>query len=271
MGVYLELGGEKSPVDRFGEICLGAVCGHLCCLGGFYWCRIWAFAPGKFRILSALIVSVAFLGSLALLSWPCRDRPFSPTVLTAWAAVMGFPLIRGAGLSAGGVFLLAVLLCATLLKGRRLWWGVFLSLVAALLAYSQWGALSGGGWLLSMAAIGELYAERGQEAADIGQPEQLELTPKAEIFWRGFAQLYASCAKGEGEKFSRKVLADTASVVKKCEGVLQTGSEHRGVYQFPDEARCRQCHQVLLEYAKQLDGVLGSVDAPGIELIFKPR
>jgi len=156
----------------------------------------------------------------------------------------------------------------TLLRGKRRWAGLVLTLIVALLivCFSSWGHVLG--VLLATMSLVEGGSLGSREPEVVQPPGPLITVVRAEIFWKGFAQLYASCAPGEGERFTRKVLDDTVSVIAKCGGVLEKGSEHRGVYRFPSEARRRECHGVLLSYAEQLEDVLNSVDAPKVRLVF---
>lgn len=126
---------------------------------------------------------------------------------------------------------------------------------------------------LVLATLVETYLQEDKRAGlEMPSPArvlQSKKEVKAEISWRGFAQLYSACVPGEGEKFSRKVLGDTLQVVASCQGELESGSEHRGVYTFPNAVSRRECHLTLQEYGRQLDGVLAAVEAPAVTLFFK--
>lgn len=241
--------------------------GHLCCLAGFEWSRLWDFFPASFRLAVTSSVTLAFLVVLSLPYIKPQERPVLGLLLVSWCSVFAFPFVLQPVLAAFLFLGVGVGLSHTQLVGKKRLWALLAvgALAAAKLLLSIWTGL--GGLLLCLGLALEVKLAQGRD------PSLPPLEPvglhRAEISWRGFAQLYAVCESGEGEKFSRKVLADTVQMVESCGGVLQSGSEHRGVYEFPDDLCRTQCHQNLLHYQEQLVDVLASVKAPNIDLIFK--
>lgn len=258
-------------MNRLTRTILLLTAGHLLCLSGFEWSRLWGFFPGSFRWGTAPFVALAFLIALICLEEPKRKIPVTAALFVVWCSVSGFILLSegsvralcllglgstfGLGLfqqarRAGALLGACLLAGAGLIHGATAW--VSLLLILAYLLESRRLVLSE----LNLSALETLKDRRTGEAT-------------AEISWRGFAQLYSACAKGEGEKFSRRVLTDTVEMVRSCGGDLQSGSEHRGVYRFPSHAARRECSRVLLEYQEQLDGVLSGVHAPLIRVYFR--
>ena len=197
------------------------------------------------------------------------------TLLVAWASTVPFPLLLDRELSACLFLAMALVLCLLVLRGGKrglclLISVVFFSLYSFTTLNEAFLALS-----LLAASVLELSLRSREMSSEALLQEVLvqgvDQVPRAEISWRGFAQLYAASARGEGERFSGKVLKDTLKVIHCCGGVLESGSEHRGIYTFPHLQAREECRQALLEYGKQLDRVLSSVDAPPVTLIFKAQ
>lgn len=258
-------------MNAFARVVLLLLTGHLICLAGFEWSRFWPFFPGPVRWGVFPLVTISAFLSLDFLTEKERRIAVSGMLLVVWSAATGFILWLHAWQRATVAGLLGLILCAGIFSGKRR--------VAGLLGT----ALLTGAAYLSMppAVVGVvlllcyLLEARHLTVADLDLSAVEALKDKlpgealAEISWRGFAQLYSACDKGEGEKFSRRVLTDTVSVVSSCGGELQSGSEHRGVYRFPSYASRRECRRVLLEYQEQLDGVLEPVGAPVVRVYFR--
>lgn len=247
------------------------LCGHLCCLAGFEWTRAWSFFAVDFRFATSLMLSVGLLIALATTLASAQERLVSGCYFVAWVAVVCFPLVVPVWLTQVGVVLLAGLLSLLSLKGRKRWLGMFCSpLLAALVLLC--GPAVGASVILPV-----IYLEGKKNRLVIAQETALERarqaqqtsTPRAEIYWKGFARLYQTTAKGEGEKFSGKMLKDTLAMVESCHGVLISGSEHRGIYRFPTVEALHACHRLLKEYEGATLGVLSSVGAPKVNLVFR--
>lgn len=256
---------------RFSRTVLALTGGHLLSLSGFEWSRMWAFFPGPFRIMTAVFVTLACL--LCLQALVERERRMSTTavLLAVWCSISGFILLPQAWDQAVSTGVLGVVLCAGLFRGRLLLFALLGTTLLVLAALASVGT----GWMALLLLVGYAFERRHLTFADLNLSALESLKDKrpgealAEISWGGFAQLYSACAKGEGEKFSRRVLADTVSVVQSCGGELQSGSEHRGVYRFPTFPARRECQRVLLEYQDQLDSVLEEVNAPVVRVYFR--
>lgn len=258
-------------MNRVTRTILLLTAGHLLCLSGFEWSRLWAFFPGPFRWGTAPFVALAFLLALASLVEPKRRISVTAALLVVWCSVSGFILLVEGPQRALLVTALGFALAAGLFQGARRAWAL---LGVGLLALATLTGV-GTGWISVLLLLAYLIESRRLVVADLNLSALEAIKDRrpgeamAEISWRGFAQLYSACAKGEGEKFSRRVLSDTVEVVNSCGGKLQSGSEHRGVYRFPSYAARRECHRVLLEYQEQLDGVLEEVKAPLIRVFFR--
>ena len=197
-----------------------------------------------------------------------RDRAGTVLVGAAWSGTVLSPLIDQPMESvllalAGG------LLVAMHLKGRQvvlnlLWLGVVATAVVVQ-AFPQWFL---GAVLIGVSAV-ELFFLNRREPELQPLPNPNEGPPRAEIYWLGFAQVYACSASGEGEKFSSQVLKDTMKMIDDCEGCLIRGSEHRGIYTFPSVDYREQCRRVLSAYGKQMEEVLKKAEAPAVSLVFK--
>lgn len=266
--------GLKSESGKVGAF-FQFLAGHLCCLAGFELSRLWSFFPSEFSLFTTVTVLWAFYLALLLATLSSAQGMVWGTLCVAWASTVPFPLLLDRELSACLFLALALLLSLLSLRGAKLGLCLLLSLVFCLLyAFTSLDETALGLFLL-VASLPDLRSksrELSSEAMfqDI-QVQGADQVPRAEISWRGFAQLYAASAKGEGERFSGKVLKDTLKVVHCCGGVLESGSEHRGVYAFPHLQAREECRQALTEYGKQLDKVLTSVDAPSVTLIFKAQ
>lgn len=242
--------------------------GHLCCLCGFEWSRLWAFFPGSFRPLPTLLLTLAFFAIMIFDQCAPRNRAGTILVASTWCGTVLSPLIDHPweGLS---LALIGLLLVVSHLKSRQvifnlLWLGAVVTCVVVQ-AFPQWFL----GTVLTLVSAVELYvlSRREPELKPLPNPE--EGPPRAEIYWLGFAQVYACSASGEGEKFSSQVLKDTMKMIDDCEGCLIRGSEHRGIYTFPSTEYREQCHRVLSAYGKQMEEVLDKAQAPAVSLVFK--
>ena len=197
-----------------------------------------------------------------------RDRAGTVLVGSAWCGTVLWPLIDGpweslALVLAGGLLVLSQL------RGRQvvfnlLWLSVVVTSVVVQV-FPQWVL----GTLLTLVSAVEIYVLSRREPELKPLPDPDDGPPRAEIYWLGFAQVYACSASGEGEKFSSRVLKDTMKMIDDCEGCLIRGSEHRGIYTFPTREYREQCHRVLSAYGKQLEEVLNKAQAPTVSLVFK--
>ena len=230
--------------------------------------RAWAFFPGHFRPLVALLLSMAFLACLLLAELNSEDRPAAGVVFCSWMSVTGFMLLKNPFVEAGAVLLLGIVLSLTTLEGKGRLTGLGLTLLAAVAAGLQTlGPVWGGITLGSLALLEWKFVHSLKEPP---LPKKVaDLRPRAEIFWRGFAQLYAACASGEGEKYSRQVLDHTTQVIRSCGGTLESGSEHRGIYLFESGVAREQCFEALQSYGRQMNQSLESADVPEVKLTFR--
>lgn len=249
------------------------VAGHLGSLAGFQLACLWDFAPLEFHPFRALLLFWSFhqLTSIGLV------RPDGATAtglnLVAWCASVCFPLLYGP-LEIIGVYLgLALLLQACALRGAERLLGLLFTLTTALVLTALFPWRFWVGPVLLAANLTELKFVRGRlrEQDELARlkDHSAHSYPRAEISWKGFARLYAVAARGEGEKFSGKVLRDTVQVIERYQGVRLSGSEHRGVYQFPSLDDRERCYASLKQYEGQTVEVLRSVQAPSVELVFQ--
>jgi len=252
---------------RAGDKFLLFLSGHLCCLAGFEWCRLWSFFPTSFRPWTTLQLTLAY----TLAMWLAAHKPLrrnTPLVLlVVWWGTVFYPLwpLR---LFPAIIFPILAVTGSILLPGRVRWIWVFSASVAFSLLYAFMqlpaGIISA---LLVLWAGAVSYRTVLEEPLPVMEPEPDGVA--VEIFWRGFAQLYAVCLSGEGERFSRQVLDATMQVVESCGGVLESGSEHRGIYRFADRPSAERCGKCLVQYGESLDGVLKKAGAPSLQLIFQ--
>jgi hypothetical protein len=252
---------------RLAEFALVYLAGHLCCLAGFELCRLWDFFHSDFRTVTTFLLASAFFLSMYLLAERRYSQRLFSLLFVVWVSAVAFPLLFLPSMRAAGFGFLGAGLVLFTQEGPKRRIGVLIVCLAACCHYL--GLLSmGWGALLGLVAAGAEYSRTGVQAPPEANVSRTTLQPRAEIFWRGFAQLYSSCERGEGEKFSRQVLKDTLEVVRRAGGVLESGSEHRGVYIFSDEEGRRVCRRNLSEYQQGLDRVLESVGAPKVKLVF---
>ena len=259
-------------MQKFGRMSLLFLAGHLCCLLGFELSRVWAFFPGRFRWGVTAILAGGYLAAWVVWCQGEKERSMPGALLVVWSSVMGYLLVVDRVFQASALLAIGLLLLLTLFEGRRLILGGLMLSTLATLAFLGLGGAFWPGVALAIVLGTELYLQEKEQYgwSILSRPEQLlPGETRAEVSWRGFAQLYSACLSGEGEKFSRQVLADTVAVIEECGGVRESGSEHRGTYKFPSYSARRECNRVLLEYQEQLDGVLDSSGAPHVRLFFR--
>lgn len=244
--------------------------GHLCCLCGFEIARAWDFFRVDFRPLTVLSVLAAFVCAAWLKELAPGKRPVGAGLLVAWVSVAAFPLVVWEPLKMAVVGVVSVLLCGMGLRGKALGAGVFLSLllpIAVKFVPTWLGAL-----LLATLAAVEVKS-RNQREPDWVRGGTLSegMATQAEIYWKGFATLYRSTAPGEGQKFKESVVGDTLEMIRACGGSTQTSSDNRALYAFPSSDALEGCYKSLYEYSRRIDGVLDSVKAPRLQLVFKRK
>lgn len=215
-----------------------------------------------------LQLSLAFFFCLLLAETAREKRPAGAVVYCVWMAILGFLLVENPWIEGGTVVVVGFLMSAMALPKKKTFVGLALSLLFGLVAgFGLLGTEWGGVLLLG---LGTLEWRLSNVPAEALLPAKvIDVRPRAEVSWRGFAQLYSACESGEGEKFSRQMLEDTTRVIESCGGKLESGSEHRGVYLFPCHSNREHCQQVLEQYGEQVNGVLGESDLPPVDLTFK--
>jgi len=60
-------------------------------------------------------------------------------------------------------------------------------------------------------------------------------------------------------------------MIRACGGSTQTSSDNRALYAFPSSDALEGCYKSLYEYSRRIDGVLDSVKAPRLQLVFKRK
>ena len=221
-------------------------------------------AGEQVKVLAAFICAV-WMTELA----PAK-RPAGGGLLVAWVSVTAFPLIVWEPLKMVVVGAAGVLLCGLGLRGKTLVAGVLLSLLLpfALKFVPSWlGAVL---WI-SVAAMEVRYRLQREPDWIRGGTLPQGMATQAEIYWKGFATLYRSTAPGEGQKFKESVVGDTLEMIRACGGSTQTSSDNRALYAFPTSEALEACYKSLSEYGRRIDGVLDSVKAPKLQLVFKRK
>ena len=248
--------------------------GYLCSLCTFEWTMLWGFAPFVFRPQVAALLSLAFVGTLALHQMPRAQRsPLSVPAL-AWLAVAAWPL-RLSAITATVIYsgLLLLLLLGTA-DARRSGMALVLGLILALALLCQ-APLWPVALLVSLLAAVEIRSSGRQDGGfwpALSAPaarRRLEAdadSRTAEIAWKGFAALYKAAAPGEGERFTTSVLADTTRIIEGCEGRRVRGSDLNGLYRFPNQDSLDRCLEHLERYRLSIGAVLREAQAPPLEL-----
>lgn len=259
----------SSMKETGGRTLLLAVAGYLCCLAGFEVSRIWDFFRVDFRPLTTLALCSAFLASLGAAEMSREERHAASILLAAWCSVTCFPLVVPSLATCLGVLLLGVALSFVSLKGRAAEAGLVGTFLLAGLS------LVVPDWVGASVLSGILVVEvrRRQACIPDWQPGPVPVgqATRAEIYWKGFAGLYRSAAPGEGPKFKQGIVRDTLQMLQDCGANLESGTEDRGLYRFPDPQSLEACRQTMEQYGEQVDGVLRSVKAPPLELVFERK
>lgn len=242
--------------------------GHICCICGFEWSRMWAFFPGRFRVAATIFLTLALAAGLLLDQVKKEERGATVVLGIMWAGTVLSPLLTPLWavtvMALGGV----VLLLGLISLSRSMVGILGLALVCSLEYFNLLPMVATGCLLVVVGSLEWWSLQRNEpELAPLPKPE--DGPPRAEIYWLGFAQLYACSARGEGEKFSSQVLRDTSGMIESCGGRLTKGSEHRGIYCFHSVEERDRCFHLMDAYGKQMGDVLEKADAPSVSLVFK--
>ncbi len=246
--------------------------GYLCCLCAFEWSHLWGFSPFLFRPGATLSLTLGFLACLGLHGLEKEHRAATALVGVCWVAVTAWPLkmssITGtlwfASLSLG------LLLCSS--TGPRAVLGLALSLMLALTLLSglwPWTVTA----ILVVTALAEMLRGRAwlEPSLTSGREARTRLAADAssrslEIAWKGFAALFKATEPGEGERFTKRVLADTGTIIEGCGGRRVKGSDLSGTYRFPNQEALDRCQDQLRKYELSIQDVLAGSGAPPLQL-----
>lgn len=256
---------------------LSLLAGYLCCLCAFEWTHLWSFSPLLFRPAPALVSSLSFLFCLGLHGMERARRPSTGLVALCWVAVTLWPLKT----SSVAVTLwfsamsLGLLVCAS--SGPR---AVFGLLLALLLGLSLLSGVGSGPVTVALFLLTGLEAALDRRwfssAQTTGQQARKRLAADAntrsmEVAWKGLASLFQAAVPGEGERFTTRLLDDTAKVIEGCGGRRVKGSDLSGTYRFPNQQALDLCCAQLQRYEDSIRQVLTEIGAPPLTLVVERK
>lgn len=220
-----------------------------------------------------MLSSLSFLLCLGLYGVQKQRRPATALLTLCWVAVTLWPLktsVVAVTLWFSAISL-GLLVCAS--SGARAAFGLLLALLLGL------SLLSGAG---SGPATAALFLLTGLEAVlgrrwfanpqTTGQRAKTRLSADANarsmnVAWKGIASLYQAAVPGEGERFTTRLLADTAQVIEGCGGRRVKGSDLSGTYRFPNQQALELCCAQLQRYEDSIRQVLMETGAPPLTLV----
>ena len=252
---------------------LALLAGYLCCLCAFEWSHLWAFSPFVFRPGTTLALTLSFLFCLAMFGVRKERRVATALVAICWVGVTSWPLKMTPVIATLWFAALSLAVLVRAATGRSAVVGLAVALMLSL-------TLLGGVWpwpvtaTLAVAVATEVLRTRnaGKSSAASGTKAKQRLAADAEsrsmdVTWKGFAALFKVAQPGEGERFTGKVLADTAQIIEDCGGRRVKGSDLNGTYRFANQETLERCHEQLQRYEVSIQEVLVGIGAPQLVLV----